>query len=167
LGEKTYNDIVAFLKEENENSPGKIMDFGEGYGKWYLPYTAREFFDRFGLAVMGEFSDNHVTDVGDDFQLGVLYDEEQFGKGTVLIMYGSMIMDSAPKDGIYWREVTPDGYPVKVSLLYDGKSDNVIEFSYWLAQKTEDGGGSGGCDAGASSLLALALVVFAPGRRRK
>jgi hypothetical protein len=172
LGEKMYNDMVAFLKEENENSPGKFMDFGGDYGKWYLPYTAKEFFDHFGLAVMGKFSDDHVTDIGDDFQLGILYDEEQFNGGTVSVMYGSMIMDSGPKDGRYWREITPDGYPVKVSLLYDGKSDDEINFSYWLAEKGDDGDddGSGGCNAGlpaAIGMIALLAACFAAGARKR
>jgi Synergist-CTERM protein sorting domain-containing protein len=163
LGEETYNDIVAFLKEENENSPDKFMDFGPVYGKWYLPYTAKAFFDHFGLAVMGKFSDDYAADIGDDFQLGVIYDEEQFAGGTVSIMYGTMIMDSSPKDGAYWKEITPEGYPVKVSLLYDGKSDDEIKFSYWLAQKPE----SSGCNAGFGTAgLALSIALGAILRKR-
>jgi hypothetical protein len=161
--------VVAFLKEENENSPGKFMDFGGDYGKWYLPYAAKEFFDHFDLAVMGKFSDDHVTDIGDDFQLGVLYDEEQFDGGTVSVMYGSMIMDSGPKDGSYRREITPDGYPVKVSLLYDGKDDDEINFSYWLAEKGDDDG-SGGCNAGwpaAMGMVALLAAGIAASAQKK
>jgi hypothetical protein len=171
LGKADYDAMVAFLKEERSNSPEKFFDFS-GYGTWYVPYTPKLFFDNFGVAVMGRFSDGSVLDISDYYQIGVLYDEESFDAGSIGILYGTVVVDSAPVSGSYWLDATdfffPEGSPNKFALIYDGKADNQIAFSYWLAKKSEpgSGGGGGGCDAGALGGAAVLLLLAAKARRR-
>ncbi|MDR2523803.1 MAG: extracellular solute-binding protein [Synergistaceae bacterium] len=151
LGQGTYDRMAAFLKEERTNSPEKFFDFS-GYGTWYVPYTPKLFFDGFGIVLLGKFSDGAVLNVGDNFQLGILYDEAQFDAGSIVILYGTMLVDSAPVDGAYWQDVTdivsPEN-PNKMALVYDGADDGAIDFSYWLAARGENSGG--GCSTGMGS----------------
>jgi hypothetical protein len=160
LGADTYDEMAAFLKDECASSPDKFFEF-PGYGAWYVPPTPKIFFDRFGVSIMGKFSNGTAREVGEAFQLGVLYNEEQIGAGSITILYGTMLVDSAPVDGAYWSDVTedvaPDGNPNRISLIYDGASDDKINFSYWLARKSD--GGGGGCSAGAGLWGIFGLMI--------
>jgi uncharacterized GH25 family protein len=174
LGKEAFDDMAAFLKKERLDSPGKFFPF-PGYGTWYVPYTPKLFFGEFGVAIMAKFSGGGTRDISDVFQVGVLYDESDLAAGKILVMYGAVLVDSAPVGGAYWLDATdvffPGGNPNKVALIYDGAADNVIEFSYWLSKAENEphkDSGGGGCDAASWGWAGgLAGVVWSFAARRK
>ena len=170
LGEETLGAMSAFLKSQREAfEAGTLTDamfVDAGGSVYYIPYTPKVFFDPFGIAVMTRFSGGEIRDMTENFQLGVLYDEGAMA-GGIPVNYGSMAVDAAPVEGSYPIDVTdglfPGGAPYRWAFLRDGNADGKIEFSYWLAKKTESAG-SGGCNAGAFGLLA-GLAVWALRKR--
>ncbi|MDR1019821.1 MAG: DUF4198 domain-containing protein [Synergistaceae bacterium] len=169
LGKDTFDSMSAFLKSqyaafERDGTLQEAMFFPEDGKTWYVPYTPEVLFDQFDIAVMARFSDEEVRDVTGDFQIGVVYDEATIGD-AILINYGGMVADSAPDGGNYSIDVTNDLYPgfspYKWAFIYDGKEDDSINFSYWLATtRTQAGGsGGGGCATGSAALAGLVLMA--------
>ena len=159
LGQGTFDEMVAFLKDARANKPDRFLQ-DEAGTSFYCPFVAGDFFGEFGISVMARFAGGTVRDVSDNFMLGVVYDESLFTSGSIYIVYGTLYVDSASDNGSYATDLTPYFDPTgftKVPLLHDGAADNVLEMTYWLAGETSSGSGSSGCSAG----LPLFALVFA------
>ena len=157
LGEDVFKSFTNFLKDEETNNPGKFQE--EDGIKFYMPYTPKELLDRFGIEIMCRFGDGKILDVTDTFVFAVAYDQQWFTEDFITVMVGGMVVDSPPVDGSYWLDLSaqlPPEIGYKIALVYDGAADDAINYSYWLAKKSEAGGsgGGGGCNAGLFGLLA-------------
>jgi hypothetical protein len=177
LGEGTYNALAGFVRKEYADGSDRIF-VGEDGSDYYIPYSPDQLLPQFGISIMCRFSDGAVRDATESFQLGILCDEQNLASGKINLVFGTMLSDSGAENGSYWKDLSSElsrmgiDMDPKISVVYDGKKDDKIEFSYWLAKKAESGGSSGGCDTGtagsfAFGLLALGLPASALGIRKK
>ena len=170
LGQNTFDDMVAFLKNARANEAERFMQ-DEAGRSFYCPFAAGDFFGEFGISVMARFANSTVRDVSDSFMLGVVYDESLFAGGRICIVYGTLYIDSASDNGSYVTDLTPYFDPSgfsKVPLLHDGAADGTIEMTYWLASEESYSGGSSGCSAGVPiSAPAFALAGLAIAAKKK
>jgi Synergist-CTERM protein sorting domain-containing protein len=173
LGERTFNEMLDFLREvhsEKENNPQYEM---AERGEFYVAPTPGDFLERFGLTVMGSFSGGDPVDVSGILQLGIELNESDFEAGNIYGLLGGMFADSGPVGGSYWLDVS-EMFGVEhylFAIIYDGVSDNNLDFAYWVvrAEDTveEGSGGSGGCASGTFALAVIALAAVSAIRKRR
>jgi hypothetical protein len=176
LGEDTYNALADFIIGKISQNSDRIFPGEDGADYYYIPYSPDDFLPLFGISIMCRFSDGKILDATESFQMGVLCDEQKIKGGEISVVFGTMLADSGADGGSYWKEINSDlskmGIPMdpQISIVYDGIKDDKIEFSYWLAKKSESGGsGGGGCSAGQGALAGLAIMAgtFCASRRKR
>jgi hypothetical protein len=171
LGEDTFNAMIAhlrnlyndYLKNGNTSPLEQFYQEGEENPVFYLTYTPDVFLDKFGISIMSDYTGT-VTDISKFFQFGISYNEERFVSGNIDIVYGVMLVDSAPVDGKSGIDMTGVIYPdsfYQWLFVYDWASDNTLKFSYWFAKKDEGNHSSSGCNIGVVGLFALTLAPMA------
>ncbi|MDR1472075.1 MAG: hypothetical protein LBS75_06085 [Synergistaceae bacterium] len=172
LGKSTFDALTDFLRSKYAEDRDEFLS-EDGVTYYYVPYSPDELLERFGILIMCRPSGGEeVLDATENFQLGVLYDEEMFEDGELVIEIGTTFVDSDPAGGSYWQDITgdlnsisPTPMEMKMSIIRDGVKDDVIEFSYWLAKKPENSDGGGG-GTGALALSGIGLVLLAAWRKR-
>jgi hypothetical protein len=132
VSESIFNDMVLFLKSELKQPRNGTWVEEAGVLNYVPKNSAQAFFDRYGIAIMFEFSDGNVVDASSLFQFCIVYDEESFDKGSIVSFFGApMFADSTPIEGNYWGDVTyslfPDGDKTIWAFICDGKSDNKLD----------------------------------------
>jgi hypothetical protein len=167
VGQRTFDEMVAFLVEKHETQPSSATEEGgfaededEEGNEYYVFYSAKELFNKYGIFITGLFSDGTDADVSEYFQCGTLYDENRFEEGKIDISFGPILADSAPINDEYAIDLTEMFQsPIKLAIVYDGIADDTLNFSFWLAGERRDYGDSGGgCNAGADMFGLVGLV---------
>ena len=142
VGQVVFDDIVAFLKEKH--AAGAAFDPASGQGgfmqeggdEFYVFYSAASLLEQYNIGVFTQFpKDSEERNVSASFQCGVLYDEEEFERGNIHMMFGPLLADMPHEGGLYELDLTetvPMG--VRLAILFDGASDDALDFTFWLAR---------------------------------
>jgi hypothetical protein len=149
VGENVYKKLV----DELNSLPA--MDYGE-YGKMVV-VSPGNLFPKLGLSILQVYSDGterDVTDVMIDLGLEI----SKMNEGETTAYWGVLVADRAASDVSYNIPITLSSIGEDGHILFDGKRDNTINGTFYIARTAKESGSSGGCDVG---LGALALAVLA------
>jgi hypothetical protein len=143
LGGRTFGDLFDLVESMEPNEENRVS-----------PTPSQ--LSSIGLGVRCRYPDGTERDITDIITIELELNEKDEGK--IKLVYGCYLVDRETTDN---EGAKLDGTQNYVS---DGKSDSVLETTWWIAKS---GGGNGGCNSGFAAFAFVGLPVLMLARARR
>jgi hypothetical protein len=158
LGERVYETLT----DELSDLPAAETPYGR-----MVVVSPRELFPKLGLSIVQVYDDGTERDVT-DVMIDIGFVISKMSEGETTAWWGVLVADRNASDDGYNMPVVLSSIGEDGHILFDGKRDDSINGTFYIARTgTDKKSGSGGCDTFSLGKFAMAGVVLSATLRKK